>query len=285
MGAGMQTAKPIEHQLFRFFDFDVEPGKRYRYRVKPVLKNPNYRLPEQYVIAEKLSEKRYIEPDDWSDASDTAAVPYDSRLVAGPVKAPATKFHEPSAEVVLVTLRMEDGFEASMEKDKIFRGHLANFEAVIDKEKTRDVMGMGMEYMGDEGGGMPMGPGGAEPPKRRAKADDDEEEEKIQHETNMLVLDIAGGDRLDRDMTEPGRLLLMGPDGSLMVRNELDDQEDYLAYHVEEEPRQKRKEPGPMDDMMMPGMEDGGAYEDMWGLGGGGEEGSGRRGRGRRSRR
>lgn len=282
MGAGMRTAKPIEHQLFRFFDFDVKPGKRYRYRVKPVLKNPNYRLPEQYVIAEKLSEKRYIEPDDWSDASDTAAVPYDSRLVAGPVKAPATILYEPSVEVVTVTLRMEDGFEASKDY-KVFRGHLANFEVVIDEEKTPGAMGMG--YMDEESGGMPMGP---EPPKRRGKAGDEKEEEKkIQHETNMLVLDIAGGDRLDRDMTEPGRLLLMGPDGSLMVRNELDDQEDYLAYHVEEKPRQKRKEPGPMDDMMMPGMEGDGSYmpEDMYGLGGGDAEGSGKRGRGRRPRR
>lgn len=281
-GPGMQTAKPIVHQLFRFFDFDVKPGKRYRYRVKPVLKNPNFGLPEQYVIAEKLSENRYIEPDGWSDPSETVAVPYDSRLVAGPVKAPATIFHEPSADVVTVTLRMEDGFEASKDYT-VYRGHLANFEAVVEEKKAGPMGFMGPEGMESSAMGMPPGPGGPEP--KRRKAGDDEEEKKIEHATNMLVLDIAGGDRLhrsDRSLTEPGYLLLMGPDGSLVVRDELHDQDDYLAYHVEEKPREKRKEPGP--EGMMPGMEEGMMMEeDMYGLGG--AEGSGRGGRGRRPRR
>ena len=294
-GAGMRAQKPVEYQLFRFFDFDVEPGNRYRYRVKAVLKNPNYKLPEQYVLKEELGAKYSIEPDGWSESSDTATVPYDSRLVAGPVKAPPTILYEPSAQVVTVTLRMEDGFEASQDYT-VYRGHLANFEAAIAEETRRGPMGMGPGYTGAEEAGeessmgyMPPGMGGAEPPpRRRAKAnEDEEEEEKIEHATNMLVLDIDGGDRLhgtDRSLTEPGSLLLMGPDGSLIVRNELDDQDDYLAYHVEEERRPKRKEPSPMDGMM-PGMEGDSAMEgmDMYGLGAD-EEGSGRRGRGRRSR-
>ena len=279
-GVGMRAQKPIEYQLFRFFDFDVEPGNRYRYRVRAVLKNPNYKLPEQYVLKEELGAKYYIEPDDWSEPSDTATVPYDSRLVAGPVKAPPTILYEPSAQVVAVTLRMEDGFEASQDYT-VYRGHLANFEAAIAEETRGGPAGMGLGYMGEE-------EAGGEPPKRRPKAGEDEEEEdKIQHATNMLVLDIVGGDRLhrtDRSLTEPGSLLLMGPDGSLLVRNELDDQDDYLAYHVEEERRPKRKEPGPMEGMM-PGMEGESSMEgmDMYGLGAE-EEGSGRRGRGRRSR-
>ena len=288
-GAGMRAQKPIEHQLFRFFDFDVEPSKHYRYRVQAVLLNPNHKLPEQFVVKEELATAYSIEAD-WSEPSDTATVPYDSRLVAGPVKAPPTILYEPSAQVVAVTLRMEDGFEGSQDYT-VYRGHLANFEAAIAEETRRGSMGMGPGYMGEEdaGGGasyVPPGFGGPEPPPRgRAKAGEDEEGDKIQHATNMLVLDIAGGDRLhptDRSLTEPGSLLLMGPDGSLLVRSELDDQDDYLAYHVEEERRPKRKEPGPMEGMM-PGMEGESSMEgmDMYGLGAE-EEGSGRRGRGRR---
>src|SRR6185437_15544544 len=41
-GAAARRAGPVvEHRLFRFFDFDVEPGKTYRYRIQLVLSNPN----------------------------------------------------------------------------------------------------------------------------------------------------------------------------------------------------------------------------------------------------
>jgi hypothetical protein len=36
--------------LFRYFDFDVQPGHAYRYRVKLVLDNPNYGQPPEAVI-------------------------------------------------------------------------------------------------------------------------------------------------------------------------------------------------------------------------------------------
>jgi hypothetical protein len=37
-----------KHLLFRFFDFTVEPGKHYRYRVFLALDNPNYGIQEKY---------------------------------------------------------------------------------------------------------------------------------------------------------------------------------------------------------------------------------------------
>src|SRR5262249_19707852 len=38
--------KGVDYYLLRFLDFSVEPGKKYKYRVKLVLQDPNYGLPQ-----------------------------------------------------------------------------------------------------------------------------------------------------------------------------------------------------------------------------------------------
>ena len=38
--------KGVDYYLLRFFDFSVEPGKKYKYRVKLVLKDPNFNMPQ-----------------------------------------------------------------------------------------------------------------------------------------------------------------------------------------------------------------------------------------------
>ena len=44
-------------------------------------------------------------------------------------------------------------------------------------------------------------------------------------QTGYTLLDIDGAERLGRDMTSPARVLLMGPAGDLMIRNEEDDRD------------------------------------------------------------
>ncbi|MFH1267869.1 MAG: hypothetical protein ABIK89_19300 [Planctomycetota bacterium] len=272
---GMRVEKPVEHQLLRFFDFNVEPGRRYQYRVRLVLANPNYLVEARYLEQEELGKKFWIARDDWSGPSEAVLVPRDSRLLAGPVKAPPSLAYEPSAQVIAVTIRMDDGLEAAQDYT-VFRGHLANFEGKVDQGPARGAYGMsGMGGMmpgaPDEMPGMKgaMGPGPPEGPRRPQRRDEDEEEEeKINHATEMLVLDIAGGDRLhrsDRTLTVPGSLLLLDLDGNLLIQKELEDLEEYLVYHeAEEEARPRRSKTTPEDDMMMPGMmpgmEAGGGY-------------------------
>jgi hypothetical protein len=61
--------------LFRYFDFDVEPGNAYRYRVRLKLVNPNYdRLAD--VIAPFVAEGRFRFTE-WSEATKPIVVPYD----------------------------------------------------------------------------------------------------------------------------------------------------------------------------------------------------------------
>ncbi len=68
VGTQMQNtnARLSKYLLFRYFDFDVAPGNAYRYRVRFVLRNPNYKRP-----AEELVDAAYAEGDQrttpWSE--------------------------------------------------------------------------------------------------------------------------------------------------------------------------------------------------------------------------
>jgi hypothetical protein len=293
-GSLVRTEDVVEYQLFRFFDFDVEPGKRYQYRVRLGLFNPNHQVKPRFLAKEDLGKQWWIQTD-WSEASNVVKVPRDSRLLAGTVKPASSVLHEPSARVIAVTLRMEDGLETS-EEYTVFRGHLANFEGKIVQERAGAYGMGGMPGGYEELMGAPMYAGavdedeGPRGPPRRTTADEDEEAETINHATGLVVLDMVGGGRLhrsDRSLTEPASLLLLDPDGNLLVQDELGDAEEFAVFHVPEEPKQprrKRRRPG---EGMYPGMPDemGDMYDEM--MGGAGMYGEGptpRRGRGRRSR-
>lgn len=60
--------------LFRYMDFDVRPGYAYRYRVKLILRNPNYERPLDQVIDPSVAEGPDRETP-WSNPSNAAVVP------------------------------------------------------------------------------------------------------------------------------------------------------------------------------------------------------------------
>jgi hypothetical protein len=60
--------------LFRYFDFDVQPGVAYRYRLKLELKNPNFERPLEEVDDPAIIHKPYRETG-WSNISNVAVVP------------------------------------------------------------------------------------------------------------------------------------------------------------------------------------------------------------------
>lgn len=63
--------------LFRFFDFEVNPGEAYRYRVKVVLYNPNFEAPLETVVDASVTESEELETD-WSVPSAPTAVAFDT---------------------------------------------------------------------------------------------------------------------------------------------------------------------------------------------------------------
>jgi hypothetical protein len=67
-----------------------------------------------------------------------------------------------------------------------------------------------------------VGPGGPAPGAEVA-------ETKVDYLTDTLLLDVAGGAKIpgrDNKLTEPGHLLLLDPQGNLMVLHELTDEDE-----------------------------------------------------------
>ncbi len=60
--------------LFRYFDFDVQPGMAYRYRVKLKILNPNFERPPEEVTDDAFT-KNPERATDWSNISNASVVP------------------------------------------------------------------------------------------------------------------------------------------------------------------------------------------------------------------
>jgi hypothetical protein len=60
--------------LFRYFDFDVQPGMAYRYRLKLELRNPNFERPYEEVEDQAVTKGPYRETG-WSNISNPTVVP------------------------------------------------------------------------------------------------------------------------------------------------------------------------------------------------------------------
>jgi hypothetical protein len=116
--------------LFRYFDFTVEPGKRYRYRVKLWLANPNYKVDAAQLTEEANQQtppgERFIKSPE-SAPTDVVFIPYDGMIVAGEWS-PAGPAKEASVSVGVEQWGANDGARAQFVKWPVFRGQLVNFQ-------------------------------------------------------------------------------------------------------------------------------------------------------------
>jgi hypothetical protein len=186
-------------------------------------------------------------------------VPFPGQVLAGPVKdvRPDQYNYEPTAKVLVTMLDDEESVEGVAELERVRRGEVANFTQsteVIDYAAMR--------------------------PSLR-KIDD------FTFLTNTMLVDVRGGatvSKKNRELTEPGELLLLDPAGRLVVRTELADGERYAQLRAlleaAEEQNDRRGRAGPG------GGRYGGGYGEEGVLRGGGygEEGLRPQDRGGRSR-
>lgn len=216
-GPGQRTglAKGLDFLLLRFFDYTVEPGKKYKYRVKLVLADPNIGMPANVLAAAVLDRQAkskdrngrrldYRALEKFSDPSPTVGIPLAGNVRLADTKIPAAeKFNdEPVAKLLVESFDADDkgnAIQAAVEKD-FRRGAVANM--VED----------GDYIVPGEGGTMiDTQPG-------------------FKFMTGMTLLDIDGGTKLAKDMYVPARILVMGPAGELYVHDEVDDK-PAVEYH------------------------------------------------------
>ncbi len=230
-GGDMTAVQSPKYLLFRFFDFTVQPGRYYQYRVTLLLANPSYGLAPQFLEHEGLALQEHL-PTPPSAPTATVSVPLDSRVLLAPAKP-----KDAAAGVVgilAVHLNMEDGMEAFHEVTA-GRGQLLNYL----KQKFEQGTGLG----GDFGGPMVPRPGrqpfrpGAGPLGAPILVD---------YKTDVVLLDFSGGNVLpgkDRELFEPQSVLLADQAGNLIVREELDDQPEHDRVAP---PKQAFYGPGPL---------------------------------------
>lgn len=257
--ASMTQEKLSPYLLFRFFDFNVEPGKRYRYRVRLYLANPNFNVEERFLdselatLAQNLKQWKPFIVSVWSDPSEVINMPLDDSLLIAEVSKSTRVDAEPTATVTAIHWDYEKGLEVFGEFP-ITRGMVVN---LYGKEIPANLQ-VGGGLRGGPGGigGLGMQPPGA-PPRggRRGARPVRQPKETVDYVTEMLVLDLKGGERLPgrtKKLTQPSSMLLFSPNGTMMVRSSVDDDEE----------REKLKNPkaggmrrgGMPGGMMGPGM-------------------------------
>ena len=163
--------RPQEYMLLRFFDFHVEPGRHYVYRVKLVLRNPNY-IPEAgaadagtttlkvYQLKDPglaKSKSRYLETP-WSEPSPVVSTPHDTRVLVVSV-APKLGRGDPTGMVMVAKWMQRKGFEA-FDDFAVCRGQVINFADKVFTPGNGGAMPPAGPGMPRGGPGMPgVGPG------------------------------------------------------------------------------------------------------------------------------
>ena len=221
--AKQETDGP-RYMLFRFFDFSVEPGKRYRYRVRLWLDNPNYGVNPLHLKdvdpsvlpkgttgeTTELSRSKWLWTD-WSDPTDVISVPRDTRLLAVSVMPSVRVAAPPTGKMMVVKWVNDYGKWAHMEFSAT-RGKVVNFPDCHYPEVREARPGRDDD----------------DTPKRPA-ATDAIGSIPVDYITDALVLDMRGGKRRfgDLRLDDPGEILVLDADGALVLYNEVDDLAEY----------------------------------------------------------
>lgn len=219
-------SRGVDYWLLRFMDFTVEPGKKYKYRVKLILRDPNFGVDKNFlapaVLDRKQSIARYV--DDWSEPSPTVGIPLAGSVRLAEAKPKSEKLYndEPSVNLLVESFELDSQgapIQAAKELKDFRRGFVAN---TVQDARYLEADGRSTNLM-----------------------------KSFKFFTGITLLDVRGGDRLARDVNAPARALLMGPAGDLYVRNELDDKpmvEYYRLLFAEPDKRRGRGE----EDMLQP---------------------------------
>jgi hypothetical protein len=208
-GGKAAQAPVVQTKLIRFFDYTVQSGKTYRYRVKLALNNPNKNVYPRFLKRPELAQGETRQTD-WSAPSPAVTTPSDYRILAGDAKVSPSAAVEPLARIIIVRWVPAEGVEVAHEFMKE-RGSMLDFP-----------------------GTQATVPAPGNPAQTHSAT--------VDFISNTLLLDISGGDKLTdargRPFRSPTELVMMGPDGQLILHSSV---LDGIAY----DSRLQQAEPPP----------------------------------------
>ncbi len=229
--ASKATEKPAEYRLLRYYDFSVDPAKRYRYRVRLLLQDPNN--PQEPTLApdpstlegdviarieaaNKAAGRRvFWRETDWSEETAIVDFPPTRRILAGKVTparydvlGPRAKIFRKGPLATVMALVWDAGQAVWVPGivNELNLGSVVNF--------SKNVWVVDPLLLDGELRRLPAYP----------------------FETGFTVADIYGGEMLPSGnrkskLTVPGEVLLVGEDGSVSVRSEFDDADTFSLFH------------------------------------------------------
>lgn len=186
------SSEPSTYKLVRFFDFDVQPGRFYRYRVQLVLQNPNSistGLPPHF-LDNPDSLKVPTRSTDWSAPSAVVRVPDDAEVLADRIEMPSGDMPEPLAHAVIRILEVARGKEPiarlAMRRGAPIRGIARTL--LVDVAERQMVVNESANIV-----------------------------------TEFTLIDFHGGKTLGMGGLSPAEMLLMDNRGNLVSRNSAED--------------------------------------------------------------
>ena len=217
-----QTVASVEYYLFRYFDFDVEEGKTYQYRVKLLLANPNYGVEERFVEDPTATEQKIV-ASEFSEPSNPAALGRSARIFAQNVEAPARPGVEPRVRLASIYFDQESATESLAQDLSMKLGQVANFKG--KPHEAVNVAGAltagGMNGMGAASGMAAQGGRGG----RNSKAG------TVDHVSDACLVDAIGGAKISgAELRSPGKVMILEPNGYLQVREVKEDARELGRY-------------------------------------------------------
>ncbi len=222
----------VTDYLFRFFDFTVEIGKTYRYRVRLYLANPNVGLGASLLEDAVLSKEPYLTTE-FSTPSNQVTIPLGARILTSATFAPSQKspWAEPACSLYAVYFDMTDGSEWYVEKERVFRGQTVNYTKAELTSPAKAVSPSSLDGLSSPPPPPPSGSGSGRTSSRRtaakapaAPAAPAGEKKTIDVVSEVCVLDILGGAVLPKtnpiiaEQRSPGKVVVLEPSGALILR-------------------------------------------------------------------
>ncbi len=193
-----EVEEEVRHRLVRIFDYGVEPGKRYAYRVRLALRNPNSRdfkdIKDENVEFPGKREKWYYSTP-WSEPSAPVLVPTGEKLIVQGYLDVIPSIREEEIQVLVQAYDLGANELAEMSM-QLRRGELASDQGPL--------------YTID-------------PVARRATRFPGNDKLQGQLVTALTVLDLRGGETIWGQIPGPVTCLYCDEDGNLFVRSTEDD--------------------------------------------------------------
>jgi hypothetical protein len=201
----MRGASEKPEILFvRYVDYDVQPEKKYRYRLQLVLQNPNWNVPAKYLQESSIRESRYLKTD-WSAPTPVVSVPPETKFEL--LSVDARRGH---ALVKLIHFDLRTG-ENQTREFKVERGDIMNYfnqeyYPLVDSTTANE---SDVSLFN-------------QPVRRTAEC------RRVDYVTDTVVIDFQPGKRLPgpRRQSGPANILVRDREGNLSVLEERKPQND-----------------------------------------------------------